>query len=177
LEYKRIVILGSSGSGKSYLSKEIAKITGLPLIHLDFIFFLPGWKATPDDEWIEKLHRLAADEKWIIEGVSKDKAEILFKTADLIIFLDVNRFRCIYQFVKRKGNKRNDIPQYLDEKFDLPFLKCCLKMLLGATQIKSKVIELHRKYPEKPFIALKNKKASAKLLADLKELFDKKEKK
>jgi len=34
-DYNRIIIVGNNGSGKSFLSKELSVITGLPLIHLD----------------------------------------------------------------------------------------------------------------------------------------------
>lgn len=50
--YKRIILVGSAGSGKSYLSTQIAKHIDYPLIHLDNEFWKPGWTATPKPEWI-----------------------------------------------------------------------------------------------------------------------------
>ena len=44
LNYKRIILIGSAGSGKSHLAKEIASITNYPLIHLDNEFWLPNWE-------------------------------------------------------------------------------------------------------------------------------------
>jgi adenylate kinase family enzyme len=37
-EYNRIIIVGNNGSGKSFISKELAIITGLPVVHLDAEF-------------------------------------------------------------------------------------------------------------------------------------------
>jgi len=46
-KYSRIILVGSPGSGKSWLSKRIAQITGYQLIHLDLEFHLPGWQRVP----------------------------------------------------------------------------------------------------------------------------------
>lgn len=68
MKYKRIIIIGSSGSGKSYLAKRVAEVTEYPLIHLDNEFWKPGWTKTPRDEWIEKQRKIIAAEKWILDG-------------------------------------------------------------------------------------------------------------
>ena len=44
---KRIIILGSAGSGKSTLATKLGEITGIPVIHLDRLFWNPGWVETP----------------------------------------------------------------------------------------------------------------------------------
>jgi adenylate kinase family enzyme len=67
-EYNRIVVIVSSGGGKSFLSKEIAAITGLPLIHLDVEYWRPNWEKTPKDEWIAKQPEVLSKEKWIMAG-------------------------------------------------------------------------------------------------------------
>jgi len=40
--YNRIMIVGNNGSGKSFLAKKLAVITGLPLVHLDMEFWRPN---------------------------------------------------------------------------------------------------------------------------------------
>ena len=48
-EYNRMIIVGNNGSGKSFLSKELSVITGLPLVHLDVEFWRPNWEKPPKD--------------------------------------------------------------------------------------------------------------------------------
>jgi hypothetical protein len=50
---KKIVVIGSGGSGKSMFSQELGEITGLPVIHLDKLFWRPNWTRTPEEEWLE----------------------------------------------------------------------------------------------------------------------------
>jgi adenylate kinase family enzyme len=48
---KRVVIIGPPGSGKSTLAPILGEVTGLPVVHLDNLFWKPGWVQTPRDEW------------------------------------------------------------------------------------------------------------------------------
>ena len=43
---KRIMIIGSGGSGKSTFSSKLSEVLGLPLYHLDAYYWKPGWIAT-----------------------------------------------------------------------------------------------------------------------------------
>ena len=54
LDYKKIMIIGNNGSGKSYFAKELSKITNMPLFHLDLEFWKPNWEHISENEWIEK---------------------------------------------------------------------------------------------------------------------------
>lgn len=49
-KYKRIILIGSGGSGKSWLAKWLADITGYKLIHLDCEYWQPNWTKTPKEE-------------------------------------------------------------------------------------------------------------------------------
>ena len=124
---KRIMILGSSGSGKSTLATKLGEMTGLPVIHLDRLFWNPGWVETPSEEMAEKAMAAAAGEQWIIEGNYKRTLDFRIERADTIIFLDFNRFLCMYRVIMRRiknhGRTRYDLGDDCPEKLDWPFLK------------------------------------------------------
>ena len=65
---KRILIIGAGGSGKTTLARRLAERTGLPLIHLDQLYWHSGWQATPTEEWRSKVDELIAGETWIMDG-------------------------------------------------------------------------------------------------------------
>ena len=50
-KYKRILLIGCPGSGKSTLAKKLGQKTGLPVIHLDTIYWLPHWERRPQEEF------------------------------------------------------------------------------------------------------------------------------
>ncbi|KIJ94882.1 hypothetical protein K443DRAFT_683397 [Laccaria amethystina LaAM-08-1] len=66
----RVHIVGNSGSGKTTTGIELAKILGVPYISLNRLFWQPGWKETPRDEFEEKI-RAALDQcerGWVVDG-------------------------------------------------------------------------------------------------------------
>ena len=67
-EYRRIMIIGNNGSGKSFLSKRLAVLTGLPLTHLDAEYWQPNLTRPPDSEWRQRNIELTAAEAWILDG-------------------------------------------------------------------------------------------------------------
>lgn len=119
-EVKRIMIIGNSGSGKSTLAIKLAKSTGIPLYHLDQLFWLPGWKRRSKNEWKEILESLVQKDSWIIDGNHNSTLEIRFQKADTIIFLDVPKWKCLLNVVKRKivyfRKQRPDIMEGEKEK-------------------------------------------------------------
>ena len=154
-EYKRIILVGSGGSGKSWLAKRLANITGYKMIHLDCEFWQPNWTKTPKEEWIEKQNGFIKEEKWIIDGNYNSSMELRFAAADLVIFLDINRFICMWSALKRHGKKRSDLPGYLEEKMNLEFIDF-LKWIWSFKKAgKKRILDLHEKYPEKSFWSLK----------------------
>jgi adenylate kinase family enzyme len=123
---KRVVVIGSGGAGKSTFSRRLGEATGLPVIHLDAVYWRPGWKETPKDEWTKQIEELARAEKWIMDGNFGGTREIRMRAADTIIMLDVSRHVCIYRVVKRAikyhGRSRPDMTPGCNEKLDLDFL-------------------------------------------------------
>ncbi len=56
----RILVIGMAGAGKSTFSRALSARTGLPVIHLDFHYWKPGWVKPSEDEWREKQRGLLA---------------------------------------------------------------------------------------------------------------------
>lgn len=162
--YNRIIVVGNNGSGKSFLSKELFTITGLPLVHLDVEFWRPNWEKPPKDEWIKRQTELISKEKWIIDGNHTDTIELRFKSADFIIFLDMNRLTCLAGVLKRYGKKRSDMPQYLKERFDIEFFKFFKGLWNFSRTRKHTITDLHKKYPDKPFCIIKSRREVNDLL-------------
>jgi dephospho-CoA kinase len=46
----RVMIIGQPGSGKSTLARAMGDITGLPLVHMDQIYWHSDWAVRPTAE-------------------------------------------------------------------------------------------------------------------------------
>ncbi len=124
----RIMIFGFSGGGKSTLARKMGEILDIEPTHFDRLHWLPGWVESTRDYKREMIKPVLERDRWIIEGnyhhiYWNERLE----KADTIIFIDVNRFTCIYQAWKRslmyKGKTRPDMGEGCTEKFDLEFAK------------------------------------------------------
>lgn len=122
---QKIAIIGSGGSGKSSLSVELGQLLGLPIYHLDALYWKPNWTRTPHPQWCELQRQLCREPRWIMDGNYKSTLDIRLEACDTVIFLDVNRYLCIYRAVKRalKNKKRADMAEACEERLDPKFIK------------------------------------------------------
>lgn len=164
--FKRIILVGCMGSGKSWLSKRIAQITDYPLYHLDIEQWRPDWVKLSKGEQISRQKEIISGESWIIDGTWGGTMELRYAAADLIIYLEMNRFLCMWRSAKRVGKKRSDFPDFLEEKGVLSkeFFRFCKWIWMFPKNNKERIMGLHEKYPEKEFLHIKSRR-------DIKNLF------
>ena len=128
----RIIVIGSPGSGKSTLVREIAVRSGIPAFHLDKLYWQPGWVPHPDlNVFRNTVDNIVAGERWILDGGFYDAAgPERFVRADTVIFLDVPTVVCLFRAIKRwllyRGDTRPDLAPDCPEKFDLEFYQYIL---------------------------------------------------
>ena len=128
----KTAVIGYSGSGKSTLSERIAAKQHVPVLHIDCVHWLPGWKARPSAESTEIVGRfMDENDGWVIDGnYSKHHYERRIEEADRIIFMNFGRFNCLYRALKRRiryhGKTRSSMTVGCPEKFDWAFIKWIL---------------------------------------------------
>jgi adenylate kinase family enzyme len=95
-----------AGSGKSTFSRALAAKTGLPVVHLDVLFWQPGWVEPSDDEWREIQHDLIARDEWILDGNYHATLDTRLHRADTAVFLDTSWWVCTWRALVRGLRKR-----------------------------------------------------------------------
>jgi adenylate kinase family enzyme len=157
---KKIVIIGSGGSGKSTFARKLGEKLKRNVYHLDVLFWKPNWVGVPKDEQRKVQNELVKEEEWIIDGNYGGTMEIRLNAADTIIFLDISRTVCVYRAFKRMVQYRNstrpDMGEGCKEKFDLEFFKWIWQF---PTKSKPKILEqLEGVSNDKQIIILKSPK-------------------
>ena len=125
---QRIMIMGSSGSGKSTMAVRLGELTGLPVVHMDTLSWRPGWVQAPREELNELVREAASRDAWIIDGnYSQHLREYRLERADTVIYLDFSRYTCLFRALKRwakyYGQTRPDLGEGCPEKIDMWLIK------------------------------------------------------
>jgi adenylate kinase family enzyme len=108
---QRIVIVGCSGSGKSTLARKLARQLGLPVAHLDVLYYRPDWKKSSEAEFRARVTAAHRGEAWISEGnFATWTFDIRLSRAEAIIALERPRWLCLWRVIWRAVAERRNRP-------------------------------------------------------------------
>jgi adenylate kinase family enzyme len=155
---KRVIVIGSGGSGKSTFARELGERTGIQVIHLDREYWRPNWEKTPTDEWEAKVAEMLKGDSWIIDGNFGGTREMRMAAADTIIFLDLPRLVCMYRIFARTakyyGRSRPDMTEGCYEQLDWDFIKWVWNY---PKQSKIRLLRELERFRDKTVVMLKTK--------------------
>ncbi|MCL2527499.1 MAG: AAA family ATPase [Defluviitaleaceae bacterium] len=170
---RRILIIGNSGSGKSTLARQMSEILGIPAIYIDALRFLENknWVETPKKEFQAKIAAAVSADEWIFEGCGTSTLPQRIERCDTIIFLDFNRFFCLYYAIKRRiqirQKPRPELPKGCIDKIDKQFLK----WIFWDYSKRSRPLILKMIYAsDKPLHHLKKRKEVDQFISELQEV-------
>jgi adenylate kinase family enzyme len=164
---KRILVLGPCGSGKTYFTRRLSRVLGLPAIHLDAIFWRPGQISTPQPEWRGVVSSLIRQDSWIMDGTYESTLDLRIPAADAIIMIRRPRLVCLWGVLRRslmyRNKTRPDAPA--GYPIDLAYLRYLWKYPVRTDNL---VRELVGKYgPQIPVIRLDKQDRIESLMSDL----------
>jgi adenylate kinase family enzyme len=147
---RRIAVIGCGGAGKTTLANELGLRLGLPVLHVDGLYWQerPGIgrvESTPE-EWRQIHDEMIAGEQWVIDGMKVGVLEARLAAADTAVFLDLLVWACLLRVLRRRlhyrGRLRPDIGVY--DRINVEFLRWILSFRRAA---RPRVVELLRASP------------------------------
>ncbi|MCH5321853.1 MAG: AAA family ATPase, partial [Eubacterium sp.] len=103
MKYNKIIVVGCPGAGKSTFSRKLAEKTGIPLYHLDALYWKEDWTHISRERLRFIQKRIMKNDSWIIDGNFMNTMETRIKRCNLIIFLDYQTDVCLDGIVQRVG--------------------------------------------------------------------------
>ena len=124
---QRILVIGSGGSGKTTVAREIAHRLGLPLVHLDALYWQPGWRPTDKPAWEAIVREQIAGPRWVMDGNYSGTLDLRLARCDTVVFLDLPRGVCLWRVARRwlafRGRTRPDMARDCPERITWEFVR------------------------------------------------------
>ena len=160
---KKIIVIGCPGSGKSTFSKSLHKITGIPLFHLDMMYWNADKTTVPKDIFRARLAERLAENAWIIDGNYGSTMEARMAACDTVFFLDYDPAVCLAGIRERQGKPRADMP-WIETEDDEEFLAFVREY---NEKSRPDVLALLEKYQEKQIVVFRTRDEADSFLKDL----------
>lgn len=105
---RRIIIIGTTGSGKTWLGQQLGQNLGLPVYDLDDFYWQPDWKLSQPDVFQAQTAAAIAGNAWIVTGNYHLVRDRVWARGDTLIWLDYSLPRTIWQLL---GRTRRNLTQ------------------------------------------------------------------
>jgi adenylate kinase family enzyme len=136
-EMQRIIILGPCGAGKSTFARQLTEVLGIPLVHLDKLYWKPGWVESENEDFLNRLKQILEQPTWIVDGNYTGKMSSRFEAADTIIYMDYPKWiyfpRILKRIITSYGRVRPDMAEGCPEQFDWEFIVYCWRFRRDTT--------------------------------------------
>ena len=150
---KKVIVIGCPGSGKSTVARALHNKTGIPLYHLDMMYWNADKTTVEKSIFLERLSAVFEKNVWIIDGNYGSTMELRMAACDTVIFLDYPLDVCLDGIRERRGKPRSDMP-WIETEEDSEFIEFIKNY---NEQQKPKVLELLKKYSDKNIIILESR--------------------
>ena len=103
--YKRIVVIGTTSSGKSTLAEQLAKRFDVKFIDLDALHWEPDWQEAPLELFRERVRTATQAPAWVVAGNYHVVRDLVWQKAEAVIWLDYSLPRIFWQLTRRTFNR------------------------------------------------------------------------
>ena len=160
---KKIIVIGCPGSGKSTFSRALHQKIGIPLFHLDMLYWNADKTTVEKSVFLERLSVVIEKDEWIIDGNYASTMELRLAACDTVIFLDYPLDICLNGIKERRSKPRSDMP-WIETEDDAEFIEFIKNF---KEQQRPKILKLLDTYSNKNILIFTNREeADAFLTGD-----------
>ena len=143
MSFQKILVIGCPGSGKSTFARALRDLTGLPLTHLDMLYWNADQTTVSREIFDERLQSVLEKDAWIIDGNYSRTMEKRLQNCDTVFFLDLPTEVCLESVRNRIGTKRSDLP-WIETEEDKEFMEYIQAFFADQ---RPKILSLLQQYP------------------------------
>lgn len=85
---RRIIVIGTTGSGKTTTARAIAERLGILHVELDALNWGPDWTEVPWEVFRQRVSEAVAGDHWVVNGNYSKSRDIVWPRADAAVWLD-----------------------------------------------------------------------------------------
>ena len=99
--FQRLVVVGTTSSGKSTLAEILSGKLQLDFIELDALHWEANWVEAPDDIFRQRVETAISSERWAVAGNYSIVRDLIWPRADAVIWLDYPLWMIFCQLTRR----------------------------------------------------------------------------
>ena len=161
MSFQKILVIGCPGSGKSSFARALHAATGLPLYHLDMLYWNADKTTVSSEIFDERLGRILEKDQWIIDGNFSRTMEKRLQFCDTVFFLDLPAEVCLEGVCARRGKPRSDLP-WIETEEDSAFMEYIKAF---SAERRPEILSLLEKYPQVNSIVFRSREEADDYLA------------
>jgi len=88
MSHERVVVIGTSGSGKTTFAGQLAATLDVTHTELDALYWGPEWTPVPPEDFTSRVASAVSESHWVIDGNYAGARDLVWKRATTLVWLD-----------------------------------------------------------------------------------------
>jgi adenylate kinase family enzyme len=140
-DFRRIVVIGNTGSGKTTLARALAALLGAPHVELDALhWWEPNWVLPRVDDFRARAAAALAGPAWVADGNYRAIRDIAWGRADTIIWLNYSLWVNLWRLLRRSLRRSFIQPELWNGNRE-----CFRQQFLSADSLFVWAVKTHRR--------------------------------